>query len=93
MEMPQGTRNSDLVVRTEGEGLAGTLIGTQRTTEIPAIERDGNMFSFELKFESPQMGPIAITYKGTQDGNSLSGQVESPQGSLPFTGVRKAAAE
>ena len=86
-QSPRGTQESELVVRKDGDGLAGTLNG-RRSREIAEIKRSGDTFSFAIEFDTPR-GSFRLAYKGTIDAHTLSGSVETPRGARPFTGVRK----
>ena len=84
----QGTNTSTLTVTHDDSGYAGTLSGRRGTTEISSIAIDGDAFSFTITMQT-RMGDIDLTYAGTISGDAIEGNIETPMGSRPFTGVRK----
>lgn len=86
-ESPRGVRQSQFIVRKDGDGLAETLKG-RRTREIAEIKRSGDTFSFDIEFDTA-MGSLKLAYQGKIDGDTLSGMVTTPRGERPFKGVRQ----
>ena len=85
---PMGTRIATLTMKTEGNSLSGTLSDEKGETSLqdPVITAEG--FSFTAQTTTP-IGPVNLTFTGSVNGDSISGQVKTGQfGSFPFKGVR-----
>ena len=87
-DTPRGMQEAELIVRKAGDGLAGTLEG-RRNREIAEIKRTDDGFSFVIELDTPR-GSFRLAYKGKIEGDTLSGNIETPRGERPFKGVRKA---
>ena len=86
-ESASGPRKSVLRV-DEAEGqLSGYIKGERGEAEIETIDVDGESFSFVIQMATA-MGDIELTYKGTVSGDAIAGTIETPMGSLQFSGVR-----
>ena len=89
VEAREGPRTSEFTVSESEGGYTGSLTGQLGTAELQSIRiEDGGDFSFSLTMET-RMGDFEIVYSGTVSGDTLSGRVETPLGTRPFTGVRK----
>lgn len=88
-EGAQGTRTNELTVVEADDGYTGSLVGQRGTTELASISVDGESFSFSFTMQTPAAGELAITYSGTVSGDTMSGNIETPMGGIPFTGVRE----
>jgi hypothetical protein len=81
------TRTGTLALVQQGTILSGTL-----TTQFGVVQiRDGKVavdgftFSGSIEFGGSQ---IEIAVKGSVNGNQVSGTIDSPQGTVPFSGTR-----
>jgi len=97
-ETPRGTRTMELTLTQDGSALTGSMEmrrgrpgGGQartRTIEIKDGQVDGADFSFVLEMSFGQRS-FRQTFKGTVDGDTMKGTIETPRGSNPFTGKRQ----
>jgi hypothetical protein len=71
----------------QGAVLTGTLQTQFGTTPIRdgKVTAEGFTFSGTVEFAGTQM---EIVVKGTVTGNQISGTIDSPQGTVPFSGTR-----
>ena len=70
---------------------AGILTGTMQTQLGTSPVRDGKVTSEGFTFSSTAEyggSTIEIIVKGTVAGNRISGTIDSPQGTVPFSGTR-----
>lgn len=92
--------NFAITINIPGQALTGTLAltqqaailsGTMQTQLGTTIIKDGKVtaegFSFAASVEFGG-STIDIVVKGTVSGNQISGTIDSPQGTFPFTGTR-----
>jgi hypothetical protein len=70
-----GTRRFDLLLRTEGGRLAGTLTTWRGKVELKAPVRDIGFDRGSVRFTADQQG-TAYHFKGTLEGNTVTGTVE-----------------
>jgi imidazolonepropionase-like amidohydrolase len=98
--LPNIAGNFNVTIEVPGQTLTGTLAMVQQgalltgslTTELGVVPiRDGKVapngftFSGTVDFQGTQ---IEINVHGTVSGNQVSGTIDSPQGSIPFSGTR-----
>lgn len=84
----RGTNRSVLTIERTEDVYHGVLEGQRGTRELPAINVDGDSFSFELTMQT-RMGDIDLSYTGTVSGDTVSGTIATPMGERPFSGTRK----
>lgn len=92
--------NFSITIEIPGEPMTGTLALTQQgailtgslTTQLGVAQvRDGKVtaegfsFSSTVEFGGTQM---EIVVRGSVTGNQISGTIDSPQGTVPFSGTR-----
>jgi hypothetical protein len=87
MNTPMGVQTPILTITEEGGGYAGTMSGATGTIQLEALSVDGAEIAFKAQVPSP-MGKINLTFTGTVNGDTITGQCATPMGSLPFTGNR-----
>lgn len=92
IDTPRGAQNPTLVINVEGDNYTGIYHSRRGPIDIESISRDGNRFSFPLTITVP-IGDIAVNYRGEIDGDEMTGEVENPRGTVPFTGKRKTTAD
>jgi hypothetical protein len=73
---PLGKQKGTLVLKSEGSELSGSSSSQWGTDEFTGGTVDSNNFEFTVKSKSP-VGPLKITYKGTFDGDKMSGQASA----------------
>ncbi|MGE3467577.1 MAG: hypothetical protein AB7J13_11665, partial [Pyrinomonadaceae bacterium] len=71
----------------QGTALTGSMVSALGTSTISNGRVSGTGFNFttNVSFQGVQMD---ITVMGTISGNQISGTVDSPQGSVPFSGTK-----
>jgi hypothetical protein len=89
IETPRGLQHPTLVITRDGDNYTGIYNSMRGPLEIDAISRDGDKFAFPLVITVP-IGDIEVNYRGTIAGDDMTGQVENPRGTVPFTGKRTA---
>lgn len=88
VEGRRGVQTPTLTVNEADGTYSGTLQGRRGTQPIKQITVDAASFSFPMTVET-QMGELELTYKGQVDGDTLSGNLETSFGMMPFSGVRE----
>jgi hypothetical protein len=73
--------------KTDGDVLTGTNEVMGQTLQILDGKVSGNSFEFKEKMESPQ-GASEFSFKGSVDGDKITGSIQSPMGPMPFEGSR-----
>ena len=82
---PMGEMESTLAINADGTGYIEGMMGRM---EFSGAKIDGNNFDIAMTVDSP-MGEMEISFKGTVDGDNISGTSGTPMGETPFTGQRK----
>ncbi|HEX6125156.1 MAG TPA: amidohydrolase family protein [Pyrinomonadaceae bacterium] len=92
--------NYSITIEVPGQQLTGTLALTQQGAVVSGsmqtqlgtspvkdgkVTAEGFSFSATVEFSGSQ---IDILVKGTVTGNEIRGTIDSPQGTVPFTGTR-----
>src|SRR5215470_12616039 len=82
VQSPQGERETNLVIRKEGDVYAGVMPGMRQGMEIQIkdFKIDGDKFTAKADIETPQ-ATITINYSFTLAGETMKGQ-----GALDFGG-------
>jgi hypothetical protein len=89
IETPMGTRNTTLVLNTEGTVLKGTQSEGSATTEIAEGTVNGNQLSWKVSISDPM--PMDLDFSAEVDGDKISGKAATMMfGSFPFAGTRAA---
>ena len=98
--LPQVGGNYAITIEVPGQQLTGTLAMTQQTAVVTGslqtqlgsapirdgkVTADGFSFAATVEFGGAQ---IEIIVKGTVTGNQIKGTIDSPQGTVPFSGTR-----
>lgn len=87
-ESQMGKTEAVLHFRTDGNVLTGTNEVMGQVLQIQNGKVDGNNFEFTEVMESP-MGKTDFFFKGTVDGDKISGVIETSMGPpTSFTGTR-----
>jgi hypothetical protein len=89
LDTPRGIQHPTLEIREKGDGYSGVYNSLRGPIEIESITRDGNTFAFPLQITVP-IGDIEVNYSGSFEGDEMTGTVENPRGSVPFTATRTA---
>ena len=80
VESEWGTQKQRLLVNRDLSARYGTLA-------VDKVTVDGNQLSFPMRLEFGDQ-PFEMTFKGTIDGNALTGQLTSSRGDSKVTGAR-----
>jgi hypothetical protein len=82
----QGPMTRNMTIEQEGEKIKGVISGQRGDQEFTGTLK-GKDISFTVKFQTPN-GERTVEYKGTVDGDSMKGTVETPGGSREWTAKR-----
>ncbi len=87
IDVPGQTLTGTMALTQQGAVLTGSMQTQLGTTPIKdgKIAVDGFIFSGTVEFGG---STIEIIVKGTVSGNQISGTIDSPQGTVPFSGTR-----
>jgi len=87
IEVPGQTLTGTLALVQQGPVLNGSMTTQAGVTQIKdgKVSADGFTFSGSVEFGGSQ---IEIVVRGSVNGNQISGTIDSPQGSVPFSGTR-----
>lgn len=84
---PMGPQRSKVTFKTAGNALSGTSENPMAGVTAFAGTVNGNEVQWAENVNTP-MGPLKIDFKGTVDGDKISGQAVTMFGPSPFDGVR-----
>lgn len=82
---PIGTMESILTINADGSGSVKSTMGK---SEFSDAYIDGNNFEFDMTVNSP-IGEMQMSFEGSVDGDSVSGNISNPMGGSEFSGFRK----
>jgi hypothetical protein len=100
LALPVVTGNFSITIEVPGQQLTGTLALTQQAAVVNGslqtqlgtspikdgkVTAEGFSFAATVEFGGSQ---VEILVKGTVTGNEIKGTIDSPQGTLPFSGTR-----
>lgn len=87
IETPMGTRNTTLVLSTEGGVLKGTQSEGSDSADITEGTVSGNQLAWKVSISNPM--PMDLDFTAEIDGDQISGKAATMMfGSFPFTGQR-----
>ena len=85
---PNGSRTATADITMGADGaLAGSITTEHGIAAISTGSLTGNRFTFTATMQS-NTGPLAITFSGTIEGNTLKGSISSPQFNGELSGTR-----
>ena len=84
---PRGVQHPTLMVTGDNDTYHGVLTGERGKVVIEEIQVEENTFSFPLKVQTPR-GKIKLHFSGQIDADLVQGKIQTPRGSMPFTGKR-----
>ena len=88
MNTPMGARDATLELTSNGSIMSGKWSGQQGAQEFSDGTVEGNNIAFQVTMAGP-MGSMLLRFKGTIDGDKISGNVELGSfGSSTFSGAR-----
>ena len=87
IETPMGISNPILTIRKSADGYDGTYESQRGKRGVEDIEVMGQAFSFRMMVSMP-MGDFEMVYKGSIDGEKISGTIGNAMGEIAFVGSR-----
>jgi len=82
---PMGAQKSTVDLKASGASLSGSVSGPQGTQDIKNGKVDGSKVSWDFDIKQPM--PMTLSFAGTVDGKSISGEVKAGAfGSFKFSG-------
>lgn len=84
---PRGVQHPTLKVTGDKGTYHGVLTGQRGQIPIKEIQVGEKTFDFPLKVTTP-IGELELHYSGQIDGDLMQGNIDTPRGSIPFTGKR-----
>ncbi|MGI9615629.1 MAG: hypothetical protein ACR2QO_22140 [Acidimicrobiales bacterium] len=84
---PQGSREATLDLRTDDNGLAGTMTGEQGQQEFEGGTIDGSDLAWSIDITTPMA--LTLEFAATVDGDQIEGRVKiGALGEGTFSGSR-----
>ena len=87
IETPMGMSNPVLTIWKSDGGYEGSYESRRGKRAVEDVEVKGQTFSFRMMVSMP-MGDFEMTYKGSIDGEKISGTIGNPMGEIAFVGKR-----
>ena len=87
IETPMGISNPVLTIWKSGGGYEGSYESRRGKRVVEDVVVEGQTFSFRMMVSMP-MGDFEMTYKGSIDGETISGTIGNPMGEIAFVGKR-----
>ena len=87
IETPMGISNPILTIWKSADGYDGTYESRRGKRGVEDIEVMGQAFSFRMMVSMP-MGDFEMVYKGSIDGEKISGTIGNSMGEVAFVGRR-----
>ena len=87
IETPMGISNPILTIWKSADGYDGTYESRRGKRGVEDIEVMGQAFSFRMMVSMP-MGDFEMVYKGSIDGEKISGTIGNAMGEIAFVGRR-----
>ena len=87
VETPMGISNPILTIWKSADGYDGTYESRRGKRGVEDIQVTGQAFSFRMMVSMP-MGDFEMVYKGSIDGEKISGTIGNSMGEVAFVGRR-----
>jgi len=88
-QSPRGERTSEMTIEQDGDKITVTMPGFRGDEMTGEGTVNGNEITWKFEI-STQRGDMTITYTGTVDGNTISGQAQMGDfGEMEFTATKK----
>ncbi len=87
IETPMGISNPILTIWKSADGYDGTYESRRGKRGVEDIQVTGEAFSFRMMVSMP-MGDFEMVYKGSIDGEKISGTIGNSMGEVAFVGRR-----
>lgn len=88
MQSPRGERTSEMTIEQDGNNIKVTMEGRQGGETTGEGTTDGNKIEWTISRETPR-GEFSITYTGTVEGDTMTGEVEMRQLAMEWTAKKK----
>ena len=85
---PQGSVAIQLTLRAEDGRVSGTFSGDRGAGDIKTGSLDGNSFELTISANAPDAEASDWVFKGTIDGDAMSGTVTTTLGNFEFSGSK-----
>ena len=87
IETPMGISNPVLTLWKSGGGYEGSYESRRGKRVVEDVVVEGQTFSFRMMVSMP-MGDFEMVYKGSIEGEKISGTIGNPMGEIAFVGKR-----
>ena len=88
-QSPRGERTSEMTIEQDGDKITVTMPGFRGDEMTGEGTVNGNEITWKFEI-STQRGDMTITYTGTVDGDTITGQAQMGDfGEMEFTAVKK----
>lgn len=84
MQTPLGEQTPTITINDDGTGSFDSPMGG---SDLQNVVVDGDTVTFAADLKTP-MGTFSLGFTATADGDTISGEVTTPMGSIPVTGER-----
>lgn len=88
LKTPMGAKKGDLVLKTEGNMLTGSMIVMGKENPIVAGTVNGDSFTFTGELKTA-VGKVPFECSGSVTGDEITGTAKTKKGNLAMTGKRK----
>jgi imidazolonepropionase-like amidohydrolase len=85
---PQGNVAIQMTLHAENGRVTGTFSGERGSGDIKSGSLDGNSFEITISANAPDAEASDWVFRGTLDGDSMSGNVNTTLGNFEFSGSR-----
>lgn len=86
-ETPRGTMTRTITFEQDGDNLTGTMETQMGSIAIENGSVDGNKITFTFVMTRGDRS-MQVVYKGTVDGDTAKGTMQTPRGQIEWTGKR-----
>jgi hypothetical protein len=93
-ETPRGIMTQTLTLARDGDAWTGTMTFMRREIALKEVKVEGNVLTFTMEMGPPPdapsgRGPVVQTFRGTLEGDEITGEMEGPRGPMPMVLTRK----
>lgn len=89
LQTPRGEITLTTKFTQDGEKLAVTMEGPRGGESSGEGTIQGNAIQWSVTRSGPEGNSFTVTYKGTVEGNTMSGTAENPRGSVNWKATKK----
>lgn len=88
MQSPRGERTSEIVIEQDNNNIKVTMAGRQGGETTGEGTIDGKKIEWTITRETPR-GEFSMTYIGTVQGDTMTGEIELRQQTMEWTAKKK----